>query len=363
MFPDRPAFSDQSGAVGHFSTSLEAEFYHAPEGRSWEILVAPFFRVDGIDSHRTHADLRECWWRWTADSWTAKVGLGEVFWGVTESIHLVNAINQTDLTEDIDGEEKLGQPMFHLSLDLAPGTLEFFALPYFRERTFPSARGRFLYGIPVDTDHPTFEASQRNWHPDMAVRYSRQWGALDLAVSHFYGTSREPLLQPNATGTHLSPHYPLIHQSGLELQYTTENCLWKLEGFVRSGQEESPFWAGAGGLEYTFHDVAGTGMDLGVIVEYLHDTRENEWLAPFADDLFLGVRAGMNDRLDTSILAGVYLDREDHSTLAVIEAKRRLNDDWTVDLEGRFFANVAEENPLNFFANDSYVGLRFRRAF
>ena len=40
-----------------------------------------------------------------------RVGVGKVFWGVTESQHLVDIINQTDLVENIDTEDKLGQPM------------------------------------------------------------------------------------------------------------------------------------------------------------------------------------------------------------------------------------------------------------
>ena len=40
--------------------------------------------------------------------WSLSIGLGKVFWGVTEFNHLVDVINQTDLVEGIDGEAKLG---------------------------------------------------------------------------------------------------------------------------------------------------------------------------------------------------------------------------------------------------------------
>ena len=39
------------------------------------------------------------------------VGAAKVFWGTAESRHLVDIINQTDAVEDIDEEDKLGQPM------------------------------------------------------------------------------------------------------------------------------------------------------------------------------------------------------------------------------------------------------------
>ena len=65
-----------------------------------------------------------------------------MFWGVTELRHLVDIINQTDLVENLDGEQKLGQPMVQLTLLKDWGTLDFFAMPYFRERTFTGPDGR-----------------------------------------------------------------------------------------------------------------------------------------------------------------------------------------------------------------------------
>ena len=63
--------------------------------------------------------------------WSLSIGLGKVFWGVTEFNHLVDVINQTDLVEGIDGEAKLGQPKINLSLINHWGALDFFVLPGF----------------------------------------------------------------------------------------------------------------------------------------------------------------------------------------------------------------------------------------
>ncbi len=71
-----------------------------------------------------------------------RVGVRRVFWGVTEFQHLVDIINQSDSVEDIDNEDKLGQPMINLSLVKDWGIVDFFVLPYFRERTFAGAEGR-----------------------------------------------------------------------------------------------------------------------------------------------------------------------------------------------------------------------------
>ncbi len=41
---------------------------------------------------------------------------------------------------------------------------------------------------------------------------------------------------PNAIESRLEPRYDLIHQGGLDLQYTQDAWLWKLEAIVREGQ-------------------------------------------------------------------------------------------------------------------------------
>ena len=86
--------------------------------------------------------LREAYWAY--EDWSYKgteiellVGINKVFWGVTESVHLVDIVNQTDLVEDLDQEDKLGQPMVNLALQHDWGLLNIYLLPYFRERTFP----------------------------------------------------------------------------------------------------------------------------------------------------------------------------------------------------------------------------------
>ena len=56
--------------------------------------------------------------------------------GVTESRHLVDVLNQVDGVEDIDEEDRLGQPMINISTQRDWGSVDLFVLPGFRERTF-----------------------------------------------------------------------------------------------------------------------------------------------------------------------------------------------------------------------------------
>ncbi|MHC4808046.1 MAG: hypothetical protein ACYTBX_17555, partial [Planctomycetota bacterium] len=142
----------------NFSFAFQPEYYHEWESGS-SFLFVPFLRLDSADSRRTHFDIRELNYLWLADNWELRVGFGKVFWGTTEFVHLVDIINQTDLIENIDEEDKLGQPMVHLSVPSDWGVIDMFVLPYFRKRTFPGRRGRLRSALVVDTDNPRYESA------------------------------------------------------------------------------------------------------------------------------------------------------------------------------------------------------------
>lgn len=50
-----------------------------------------------------------------------------------------------------------------------------------------------------------------------------------------------------------------------------------------------------GGFEYTFGNVGGSGLDIGVLGEYLYDDRDELSLSGLQSDDFTGVRLGFND--------------------------------------------------------------------
>ena len=128
MFLNSPLYPGQK--YNNFSIGIELELYKEFENGSSYIFI-PFGRFDAADPKRTHFDIRELNYLWVADSWELRVGLSKVFWGSVEFVHLIDIINQTDAVESIDYEEKLGQPIVHLSLPCDWGILDFFILPYF----------------------------------------------------------------------------------------------------------------------------------------------------------------------------------------------------------------------------------------
>lgn len=344
------------------SAVLAPEFYWQWGDGDQSIIIAPFLRIDSEDAERSHADLREARWLIAKDDWELQIGVAKVFWGVTESQHLVDVINQTDLVENTDMEEKLGQPMMNLSLFNEWGTIDLFVLPYFRERTFAGNKGRLRSQLVVDTDHARYESGAKRYHLDVAARWSHSIGDWDMGLSHFYGTNREPLLAPNQQFNALIPFYEIMHQTGLELQKTTESWLWKLEVIRRETSFET-FTALTGGFEYTFYGLFETDIDVGLIAEYLWDDRNDELASPFEDDLMIGTRVAWNDEQSTELLIGVIQDMNSSDAVWNLEASRRIGHRWKLSLEGRLFNVDTVTNSMYQIRDDDYIQLELSRYF
>ncbi|WP_262690402.1 hypothetical protein [Kordiimonas aestuarii] len=349
------------------SLQMEGDIRWTDDENRWDVVFVPFARLDAKDAERTHADAREAYVRWNGDSWTVRAGLAKVFWGVAESRHLVDIINQFDTVEDIDNEDKLGQPMVEISTLQDWGQLTAYVLPAFRKRTFAGEEGRFRAPYLVDNDLARFDqGGDDDADVDFALRYSHYFGDWDVGLSFFRGADRDPRLILDAERGVFAPYYDDITQFGADIQYTHDAWLWKFEGIVRDTPFET-FAAAVGGVEYTFYGVSEAGADLGVLVEYQYDGRsENPAFAPVTpsdNDLFTGLRYAMNDMADTSILGGVIVDMEDGSMSGLVEASRRFGDYWVMELESRFFANVDTSNILYGFRKDSQVTLRLTRYF
>ncbi len=366
VFPNDPLFPNQSDEFGQFSAILEAEVDWRSEDRKHQFVFMPWARIDSLDEERTHADAREFYYRYRGDAIEAQVGLIKVFWGTAESRHLVDIVNQTDGVEDIDGEDKLGQPVIRIGTQQDWGKLEGFILPYFRKQTAPGIDGRLRGPLPLDWENPTFESGDEEENIDFALRYSHYFGDWDVGLSLFNGTSREASFSPSSDGSKFIPHYAQISQFGLDVQYTNEAWLWKFEGIVREGHGDT-FGAFVGGLEYTFYGLTDGGADLGILAEYQYDDREeNSPLVPITtsnNDLFVGARYALNDMQDTSILAGGIIDLENGSSSGLIEAERRIGDNWKAELEARLFINTDQIDPLHFFRKDDALTFRLTRYF
>jgi len=357
----------QASQAAQLSLAATADLRWRSAGGDQRASFIPFLRWDEVDSDRSLVDLQEAYWAWEGTSAELLLGMNTVFWGVTESVHLVDIINQTDAAGDIDGEDKLGQPMVNLVLQRDWGQLSAYLLPYFRERNFPGINGRLRPPLPADTERPVYTSSGGQNHMDLALRYSHYIGDVDIGLSVFSGTSREPRLVPSlasdGSGVVLVPHYDQIDQFAADVQYTRDAWLWKLETIVRDGYSHT-FAAAVGGFEYTFYQVRQSAADIGLLLEYQYDGRnEVEPITVNDNDVFVGTRLALNDMQDTSLLAGVAYDVKTGETFLNIEAERRFGEDIAFELRVRAFSGASPEDITYSVVRDDYVQLRIAKYF
>ena len=395
-----PQSPDHAGQRSH-ATGFIAEptlFLEDEEGTSFTL--TPFFRFDGADSRRTHADLREAYLLLFGEigegEWEARLGVDRVFWGVAELYNPVDIVNQADLVEHPDGKTKMGQPMAHLTFSGDWGTAELFALPWHRERTFPGRHGRLRSGLVVDPDLVEYESGAQERHLDVAARYSHSFGLLDIGLSVFDGTSREPSLRPasprlvlDPTGapavdprtgtpilipTALAPYYPQIRQLGLDAQITAESFLLKLEAIHRTGApnlpsprhpfgEEDDYAAFVIGGEYTIYSLFESAADLSLLGEWHRDDRGRRSTHQFQNDVFLAARVGFNDVEGTEVTAAIVADTDYGSRTMSVEFTRRLSDEWSLRLETTAMLDIDEADPIRTTWRDTFIGAELTYSF
>ncbi|MDC0609975.1 hypothetical protein OAP63_04525 [Vibrio sp.] len=317
-----------------------------------DITFIPFYRYDNMDNERSHFDIRELKFLTYQGDYEVRIGINKVFWGVTESEHLVDVINQTDYIEAIDGEDKLGQPMVQFTAIKSWGTAEAYLLPYFRERTFSGRDGRLRTQLPINTDQPIYESNQKQKHLDFAFRYSNTLSNWDIGMSYFQGTDRTPYIIYQSG--QLLPYYAQMKSFGLDVQGATGNWLWKLEAIHKDSYQQ--YTATASGFEYTWVGAFNTGWDLGLLSEYLYDSRGDESQDYGQNDIFTGLRISFNDLDSSTLLIGMTHDLDNTDVrLYKIEASKRLTNHLNLSIDAWAEENNTQTDPLYSMRNDDYL--------
>lgn len=368
-----------SQADRQYGLLVEPELVWSVADGRHTIVFKPFARIDNEDPERTHGDIRELSWLTYGDDWEVVAGISKVYWGVTESQHLVDVVNQTDFVEAPDGEDKLGQPMVKLTLLRDWGTLTGFVLPGFRERTFSGEEGRFRPALEIDTDRAQYEAGEEDAHVDYAVRWSHTLEDYDVGLSWFNGTSRDPMLFVDLQNpTKLTPYYAQINQFGADIQATLDSWLWKFEAIYRSynealmddfdqlkqlglvSQSVEDYSAATAGFEYTYYSPFETNWDIGVLTEYQYDSREDGQVAIGQNDVFLGSRIAFNDAESSEVLLGFIQDLDSRDTQNfIIEMSTRIG--RSVKLNVDVFLPMSDDasNVSSQFERDDYIQVGF----
>lgn len=361
-FWDEAQFAEQSDADA--ALIVQPEWYWEWKRRRAAVTFKPYLRLDSNDSQRSAFDLREAYVRFGSRHTETRVGLRRVFWGATESVHLVDIINQTDTVSNPDGEDKLGQPMINVAWIGDYGTLDAFLMPVFRERPFAGPEGRLRAGLPIDESAARYESSREHLHPDYALRWFKTLGPADVGIGWFDGTSRAPRFEVELRpgGPVLIPVYEQIRQASLDVTAAVGGLLLKAEGYHRRS-ERGDYVAAAGGFEYTFVGVFGSAVDVGLLGEYLWDERDDPAASPFEDDVFAGIRIAGNDIASTQLLAGAIMDNDSDAVFGTVEASRRFGNHWKAVLELRVFDSTEPGSQLNGAETDDYLSLEIVRFF
>ena len=345
----------QDQKKNHSSFSFSPEIFKDDSNRIFHFKAK--LRKDSEDSGRNLNDIQELYLINIFEDKEIKFGVSKEFWGVTETSHRVDIVNQTDFTEGFDGEEKLGQPMIKISFERPWGLLDIYALLGFRERNFSGIKGRLRSPLSINEKNSLYSSSSKNKRVDFAFRWSNYYDDLDIAISHFSGTSREPRFLPSPNEINvLVPLYEVIDQTGLEIQYLLDSLAIKGEVISRSGHG-ARFTAATYGFEYTQVGFLQTRMDLGWVVEFNHDDRLES--SPFV----LGTRFSFNDIYDSQILSGFIINDRSKELGFLLEASRRIGECCLLSLEGVYFDDTDEDNGkqklFQAFMEDDFLRAEF----
>jgi len=328
-------------------------------------LFEPFLALSATDPAKNRFDIRKASYQYVGDMLEVEFGVSKVFWGVAESRHLVDIVNQTDMMGNVDGEDKLGQPMIKAGYYSDYGWFQAFILPYFRTRTFSHKESRLRQGFILHENEAEFSNHLEEYHPDFALRYQNNFDDLDLGLHYFYGTDREPVINARISGGGVTyiPRYDIIHRVGLDAQYTIGGWLLKSEAIAVQGYEDI-YYAATNGFEYTFYGIEDTDIDIGMLVEYHHDDRSSQMPITFYDhDLFIGTRITPNDLYDTEFLAGFLTDVKGEGNIWSLETSRRLSDHFKLSLEARLFHGRPKDDLFRPFDRDDFVRLELNYFF
>ena len=345
----------------NYNTSLfgKGTFVSYLQNGDAKFTISAIGRFDQSDDQLRYLDFQKFKYEYYFDDVTLKVGNEIVFWGVNETFNIVDIINQSNLAENISGTKKLGQPMASISYSQDYGTFDIYLMPYFRERPFSGKEGRPRLLFEVDKNSITYESSAKKRKIDFALRYSTVIDDLDIGLSHFYGNNRTPVLSPNPLTLKFDSHYPVLSQTGVDIQATKGPWLYKLE--TVSAKEGSERHLGAaGGIEYTYYGIRNTQSDLGVIVEYAFDDRNDN---PFNNEGIIGLRWSMNDVKSSSLLAGYLFDMRGNSNRFQAEFEQRINDNLKLFLDLSLNGSIDGTDFTHQFKEDSQITIKVAKYF
>ncbi|WP_237716146.1 hypothetical protein [Moritella dasanensis] len=327
------------------SIALSPHIEASSERNNMVYTVHPFIRIDERDDERTHIDLREFKAALVTKKWQASIGFDQVYWGVMENHHLVDIVNQTDYNESPNGEDKLGQPMLRLGINLNDALLEAMLLIGYREAAMPTPGARFSF---ENDNSYEYEGWGEEYHPDIALRYSKSIKNIDLGVSYFGGHTRTPELRSQTVGDPVW-YVNLVDQVSVEVNADLGRIELKAEVLYKVVEDQSTR-AMVLGTEFKLIQNKNVGVNL--LAEYSWDQHGvDAFDNSFQNDLFAGARITLFGLNDSEILLGHNYDFDFSSQHGFVQAKVNVTKKLSVGIEGWWF-NVSDDDYANKTYND-----------
>lgn len=329
------------------------------ESGDLQFLFEPRLRFG--DSGAGVADLRETTLSTRTETMDLMVGSSILFWGQTESYNPVDIINSYDYTHGLSKGEKLGAPMVSVAMPLGVGELEVIALPRFVENRYPGAASRHRLSLLIANDTATYSADAARNDVGGALRWTGYMGDLDLGLSYYSGTGRDPRLIPQLDGRFV-PDYSKITQTGIDLQYLAGDTAFKAELVSRTGQYNrhgiiESYRAGVVGVEHNIYAVLDSEYDMAVIAEYAGDSRGTDSHSGFQNDIVGGVRLLLNDIDDTEIFALASRDLDYNTTRSTAKLTTRMTDNVVVEGEVSMVSGLQRDPGAAAFYRDDYAAV------
>lgn len=118
------------------------------------------------------------------------------------------------------------------------------------------------------------------------------------------------------------------------------------------------------GFEYTIVGAFDTVWDVGLIGEYLYDSRGNNAQNIGQNDVFAGVRFALNDEDGTEILTGITQDLDNSDVYnAKLEASSRISNHLKWQVDAWLFKNDTPTDLLYFARDDDFIELSIQYYF
>lgn len=351
---------------------------------SWAAVIAPRFRLGLNDSEYNLISLDDVYAEYVTERFEIRAGFQTHFWGAVESYNIVDAINQRDFRVDFfdPKQNKFGMAAIRARGIFGENFVDVYYLPYFRPANLPNKVNPYNpFGGQLDfSDDPLYTSAAERLRQEFAVRGERTIGSADVGLAYFNGYQRFPVVNVPPAAVEADTLYYEMQQVSGDVQMSLGNWLLKSEALYMDTGIAGTFVAGSvlpngstvrrnlvpdnlaafvGGVEYTFFGVLGQS-DLGVIVEYLYNSQQDQQAVgfwPFQNDVFTALRWSRNNLGAGELLAGLIVDVKDGTQV------------WRVEYTERFFdrlkllayleiIDAASANPLAAFNDADNVAIQ-----